>query len=328
VRCCVSVEQPEDGDYWKTHAIQEVNNLRVVPKLPLPKGSQRGMADISDLMGNNDENGSRFVRTLAELLVTGDTDDTYSPSEIMLSGYAGMAFGRLGSENFGALTCENMEQVGGFVAISNLAAEGDIAACQDVLCALLEGNPMYIDVICLFMSNTFFIGVEQDSNENNRICNTFDRAGVLGQTFKKDKYPPTLTPDQTHAGYIRVMNEGPLLLMLEMAKYPFGPAFFAAMQSSPYFHLTFQRLLRWVARETTGTPDGRAFGRKLRSKILPQFGMLLFQNDETTASFQKLLNRGPVSQDISQQILSTAHEVFVTPDTITSDTVLTMFGLA
>jgi hypothetical protein len=120
-----------------------------------------------------------------------------------------------------------------------------------VLLALLEGDTMYVDVMMQTLYWTGFISKK-------------DRIGRWGDI------PPTrLTPDQNDHPYVKAMAEGPLLLLLEMTKYGFAEALWAAMRNSEFYHLLIQRLLRLIAREVLGTRDGLRLAPMAR-KVLPK----------------------------------------------------------
>ena len=81
--------------------------------------------------------------------------------------------------------------------------------------------------------------------------------------------PPTqLTGDQDSKPYVKLMSTGPLRLLVEMTRYKFGGALFAALTDSQFYPLFVQRLLRLVGRETIGTNDGIKLGKMARAILL------------------------------------------------------------
>ena len=64
------------------------------------------------------------------------------------------------------------------------------------------------------------------------------------------------------------MSTGPLRLLVEMTRYKFGGALFAALTESEFSPLFIQRLLRLVGREAIGTYDGIKLGKMARAILL------------------------------------------------------------
>jgi hypothetical protein len=233
-----------------TKALKEAN-LIPVQKLVLPTHSRRG-SDSSP-------------RSLCELLLyykgSGpDTPPEFSPSQIMLSGYAGQCLDHIGTRNLMWLVQVQLEQLSATVGLARRCLDYDEEGAAEVLFALLEGDPMYIDVLIQTIHWTGFI--DHDGDDNNRVfSNGFSNC------------PPTkLTPDQDSQSYIKLMSTGPLRLLVEMTKYKFGGALFEAMKESEFYHLFLQRLFRLVGREGINTNDGSKLGpmaRKILLKVLP-----------------------------------------------------------
>lgn len=132
---------------------------------------------------------------------------------------------------------------------------------EEVLFALLEGDPMYVDVLIQTIHWTGLIDHDGDSNDK-KFSDGFSNC------------PPTnLTPDQDSKPYVKLLSTGPFRLLVEMTKYKFGGALFVTMKESEFYPLFLQRLLRLVGRETIiGTHDGTKLGplsRKILLQVLP-----------------------------------------------------------
>lgn len=233
-----------------TKALKEAN-LIPVEKLVLPTHSHRG-SDSSP-------------RSLCELLLyyKGSGPDTaaeFSPSRIMLSGYAGQCLDHIGTRNLMWLVQVQLEQLSATVGLARRCLDYDEEGAAEVLFALLEGDPMYIDVLIQTIHWTGLI--DHDGDDNNRV-----------HSDGFSNCPPTkLTPDQDSHSYVKLMSTGPLRLLVEMTKYKFGGALFEAMKESEFHHLFLQRLLRLVGREGINTNDGSKLGpmaRKILLKVLP-----------------------------------------------------------
>ena len=131
---------------------------------------------------------SAFLPDL-ELLVWRGGD--YRPSEIMFTGYACMAFNRM--IQFGAnfnFTCDQMEQMGAVLAMANVCKQADEPGTESMVFALLEGNPMYVDVLMQQLYWTAPItseGDDDDEPEGFYVCNS----------MYTEYDPMKLTPDQT-----------------------------------------------------------------------------------------------------------------------------------
>lgn len=170
---------------------------------------------------------------------------------------------------------------------------------EAVLFALLEGNPMYVDVLIQTMHWTGEI-VEDGPD--------IGRPGFDG--------PPTeLTPDQDTKPYIRTMSEGPVLLLENAARWQFGRALWAAMERSEFYHLLIQRLLRWTAREARKTPDGIALGRKARkilSKMFPTIAPVLTR---------------PISAELGVSVPSSASGVLKKPGDVNDENLKALLNM-
>ena len=119
---------------------------------------------------------------------------------------------------------------------------------------------MYIDVLIQTIHWTGLIDNESD-----------DLNPLYSEGFSNT--PPTeLTFDQESKAYVRFMSTGPLRLLVELSKYKFGNAMWAALKQSEFYHLFIQRLLRICGRETLSTHDGVKLGpmvRKILLQVLP-----------------------------------------------------------
>jgi len=262
----------------KTFSIKE-SNIRLVPRRPLPSQddvhNQRGVLMVPD---------EEMFRTLTELLVR--YTPNYSPPETMLMGYANMAFQRLGKYNYMAFTCAEMEQVAGIAAIANACEQGGVCACEAAVFALLEGDPMCLDVICILLFRTPFIGPEEE----------FEKQEDEFDSVEEDE----LTPDQDSEPYCLFMKAGPILLLSTMAKYNFGSALFSSIRHSQFYAQAVQRIVRIIAREGQSNPtrDGRRLGELCR-RILPHF----LGSDILPVNAIKILKAQPVSASVSSALL-------------------------
>jgi hypothetical protein len=173
-----------------------------------------------------------------------------------------------------------MEQVGGIAAIANACEQGGVCACEAAIFALLEGDPMCLDVISILLFRTPFIGPEQELEERE---DEFDETPEDG-----------LTPDQDSEAYCFFMESGPILLFSNMAKWNFSSALFASIRRSEFYPQVVQRIMRIIAREGMSNPtrDGRRLGKTCR-RFLPH-----------------LLGSGVLSEDTVERLQS--HRVSTT----------------
>ncbi|KAL7534704.1 hypothetical protein ACHAXR_006038 [Thalassiosira sp. AJA248-18] len=262
-----------------TFALKDAN-LSPLPKLVLPTHNQRG-SDSSP-------------RSLCELLLyhkgSGpDTEPTFSPSRITLAGYAGQQLNHIGYVNLMWLVQCQLEQLSGVVGLASYCQNYDENGAERVLFALLEGDPMYIDVLLQVIHWTGQIDHEDCDPD---IHDEFNNC------------PPTkLTPDQDSKPYVKLMSTGPFRLLVEMTKYKFNSALWAATKESEFYLLFVQRLLRLVGRETLGTCDGVKLGptaRKILMQLLP--GISLNKPLRDTATADDLLKQ--TSRDAPCQFLN------------------------
>lgn len=149
-----------------------------------------------------------------------------------------------------------MEWVAGTYALGDIIQKGGASAVEDVVFALLEGDPMYIDVLIVTLTGTPFIGPEDLAKEKI----------ILFHEYRDSRQQ--MTPDQDDEVYIKFLKIGPLRILQAAARLKLGVGFFVALRKSPVFHFLVQRLLRIIGREGTETPDGVALGGICR-ELLP-----------------------------------------------------------
>lgn len=140
-RCAIIRYVAEDGRYEvrmekesgkdATFALKEAN-LTPLEKLVLPTHSQRG--------------SNSSPRSLCELLLyykgSGPyTEPTFSPSRIVLAGYAGRQLDHIGSSNLMWLVQVQIEQLAGAVGLASTCQDYEEDGAEKVLFALLEGDP-------------------------------------------------------------------------------------------------------------------------------------------------------------------------------------------
>ena len=228
-----------------TFALKEAN-LSPMEKLVLPTHNRRG--------------SESSARSLCELLLyhkgSGPfTDPVFSPSRIILSGYASRCLEHIGSSNLQWLVDTQLEQLSAVTGLASISQDGERGA-EQVLFALLEGDPMYVDVLIQTIHWTGLIDHDGDSN-NDKFSSEFSNC------------PPTqITGDQESKPYVKLMSTGPLRLLVEMTRYKFGGALFAALTESEFYSLFIQRLLRLIGREAIGTYDGIKLGKMARAILL------------------------------------------------------------
>jgi len=174
-----------------TFALKEAN-LSPMEKLVLPTHNRRG--------------SESSARSLCELLLyhkgSGPfTDPVFSPSRIILSGYASRCLEHIGSSNLQWLVDTQLEQLSAVTGLASISQDGERGA-EQVLFALLEGDPMYIDVLIQTIHWTGLIDHDGDSN-NDKFSDEFSNC------------PPTqITGDQESKPYVKLMSTGPLRLWL------------------------------------------------------------------------------------------------------------------
>lgn len=152
--------------------------------------------------------------------------------------------------------------------------------------ALLEGDSMCLDVCCLLLGNTPFIGPEEQIPE---VQNDF-------YATPEDQ----LTPDQETEAYITYMSQGLLLLFNNMIQWKFSSALFAAIRRTQFYPLALQRIVRIIGREGMPNPtrDGQKLGKSCR-KLLPHFVGL----DVVTPEIVEIL-KSKVSQSVAARLLT------------------------
>ena len=114
-----------------TFALKEAN-LRPLERLVLPTHSRRGSFNSP--------------QSLCELLLyykdSGPyTEPTFSPSRIVLTGYAGRQLAHIGSSNLMWLVQVQIEQLAGAVGLASICQDYGENGAEKVLFALLEGDP-------------------------------------------------------------------------------------------------------------------------------------------------------------------------------------------
>ncbi len=200
-------------------------------------------------------------RSLCELLLyykgSGPfTKPEFSPSSIALTGYAARQLNHIGNVNLMWLVQCQIEQLAGVVGLASTCSDYEEEGAEETLFALLEGDPMYVDVLIQTIHWTGLI----DHESCDEKFNGFNDA------------PTLLTPDQDSKPYVKLMSTGPLRLLVEMTQYKFGSALWSAMKESEFYPLFLQRLLRLIGREKIGTHDGVKLGplaRKILMNIIP-----------------------------------------------------------
>jgi hypothetical protein len=131
-----------------------------------------------------------------------------------------------------------MEQIGGILALSHLGKE----KLNELAFALLEADPMIIDVMISTFTGTPHMGVDTPSVN-------------LLHLLVKDRLNKELTGDQESDAYIAFISRGPITLLQTLLYGEFYPAFQVALQKSSLFPLLVRRLLRIITREVEGTKD-------------------------------------------------------------------------
>jgi hypothetical protein len=131
-----------------------------------------------------------------------------------------------------------MEQIGGTLALSHLGKE----KLNELAFALLEADPMIIDVMISTFTGTPHMGV--DTPPVNPL-----------HLLVKDRPVLELTGDQESDAYIAFISRGPITLLQTLLYGEFYPAFQVALQRSSLFPLLVRRLLRIITREVEGTKD-------------------------------------------------------------------------
>jgi len=174
--------------------------------------------------------------------------------------------------------------------MANLIKRNGASACEDVAFALLEGDLLYLDVLIITMTNTPYIGPEEEAKEKQLLYQQYTDARV------------NLTPDQESRDYCRAMKTGPLYILSEIGKMKFGVALFTAMQESKVFYLLVQRMLKWIGREGMGFQDGKELGPMAR-EVLPKLCQETMP-DNVANLFQK----GPLDDDGAAKLLEKVPE--------------------
>lgn len=242
------------------------DNLKPFSRLPLPgqNDSQRGYVSPGDM--------ENLCPKLCELLVYDkNMGRDYSPSDIMLSGFAGAALSAMGQWNFEYFTPIQLEQMAGVLGLAKICIGGELWGTESVLVALVEGDPMYMDVLAQTMYWTGHIIEYSDSVQH------------LDRDWSG---PPTkLTPDQDDDAYIKTMTNGPYCIFQHMNRQVFCEGFWAAMRRSEFVHLVAQRFLRIIAREEQQTKDGKKLGKTARTSLVALVPGVLLPTRVTAANY-------------------------------------------
>jgi len=192
-----------------------------------------------------------------------------------------------------------MEWVAGTWALAELMrkATDPKAVLEDVAFALLEANPMVLDVLIVTMTNTPWIGPEGMSQEKLLLFHEYRDARTQ------------LTPDQDDVVYCKTLKTGPLYILQQLGTLKWSTALFAAMRQSHVFPLLIQRFMRIIGREglvdpKTGIPfeDGQQLGPICRD-LVPK----LCQGSMSQAAVD-LFQKGQLPQDSAAKILDHASE--------------------
>jgi len=297
----VQMEQEDNisfAENKRVHSIPE-KNLKILTRLQLPTGFDRGKVDMAKAMRDM----TSMVPKLCELLVY-PKDRIFEPSEIMLLDYPGMALRKVNSSNLTHFTTIQLEQMAGMLSLSDVCVQQEDRGAKSVLFGLLEGDPMYIDVLIQLITCTSLI-VREGTNVDHDVENKFYKSQMSSTKL--------LSPDQDSAPYTKCMAEGPMKLFTSMLNYQFKDALWAAISKSEFYHLFIQRLLRWVAREAQNTLDGRYLGpnaRKILIDILPAINV---SKDR------------PVTGEIASLIIEKSPLLLKTPRSITVQRVNSCF---
>lgn len=285
----------EKGENATTKALKGAN-LTLLRRHPLPIGPHRGLANMNDI--------EQVPPKLCELLLHHQKEG-FTPSDIMFMGYGSYMFQRIGEMNFMCFAATQMEQIGAVLGLGNFCLEAGEQGTEAVVFALLEGDEMYVDVLCQTMHWTGeIIKTDWESDYSGR------------DGFGNDCPPTKLTPDQDSAPYVRTMKEGPVLILECVSKYCFAPALWAALSRSEYYHLLIQRLLRWTAREVKKTRDGLVLGetvRRVLSRMFPIVANSLSQ---------------PISEKAAENILQDSATVLVHPSSVTVENLIRLLDQA
>jgi hypothetical protein len=230
-------------------------NLR--PHLPWPAASRiyrnaRGIA-------YDDTPPPERARKLAELLER--PDKGYSPNQTVLMGVALLFYSAVPESSLNMdCTIYDLEHIAGLISLTAMC-QGEMMqakGCGDgepeaVLFALLEAAPMSITVLMEFLIRTPYIGPEENYSK-------------VRDAFRTAKEACLLTPNQQNKDYCKAMRGGICLIFLHLKEDgPSKTVFIRVMIKHTLFPLLIQRLLRIVAREAMGTPDGMDLGMFARN---------------------------------------------------------------
>jgi hypothetical protein len=226
-------------------------------------GKSRGYRNARGIVYDDTPPPER-ARKLVELLER--PHEGYMPNQTVLMGVALMYYSVVPEQSMNQnCTIYDLEHIVGLISLSAMC-QGEMMqakGCGDgepevVLFALLEAAPMSITVLLEFLIRTPYIGPAENYSEVKDAFRTARKACVL-------------TPNQQNPDYCKAMRGGICLiyLLLEEAG-PSRTVFINVMIKHTLFPLLVQRLLRIVAREAMGTPDGKnlgLFARKILADI-------------------------------------------------------------
>jgi hypothetical protein len=201
------------------------------------------------------------ARKLVELLDR--PDEGYEPNQTVLMGVTVKYYNSVPESSMNMdCTIYDLEHVAGLISLVAMC-QGEImkakgcgdGECEAVLFALLEAAPMSITVLLEFLIWTPYIGPEENYSE-------------VQDAFHTARVTRALTPDQQSQDYCQALRGGICLIFLLLEEAgPSKTVFINVMVKHTLFPLLVQRLLRIVAREGMGTPDGKDLGTFAR-KIL------------------------------------------------------------
>ncbi len=284
----------------------DAKNLIAVRKLPLATGPYRGV-----IMKTSLDAGDAYV--ICELLQR-ETCNHHVCAESQLRGFALMMLNEIPQEYRMMCSKQELENYAAIIGLAGICEHGGVEATMDCLLGLCQGNPMYMDVLCLSVSNTEYIGPLE-----KYLKGCLFRAHCKSYPHSKRFQADRVSPDQDHIFYIKFMNIGPLAICREMMKYNFRNAFFASIQRSDYFHLLIVKMLRIIARETLGKSDGFYLGqtcRVLLPYMLLDYSSVVLDDQGNYPSLlsneAKLIFEKKLDQMTAKRILSTVDSVIKT----------------
>lgn len=257
----------------------ESNNLRKYRQLPLPKGIERGRV-IGNPPGNGWSPKARAWRLVENLV---HETETYKPSEIVFMGEAASNFMSLPGypDAYQSFSCTQIEQLGGLLALARMASIENHDA--EVVFALLEADPMVVDVIIMLFTATPYIGEDAPIDSN-----AFHDVDPFNE----------LTPSQSSLDYIDTIRIGHIRLFTTILYQEFYEAVTSVFRRSPLFHLLVRRLLSIISREVDGYSDGLELAKYCKGIM----DILCGVRWENTQSDRFFLN--PLPAHVGKEVLS------------------------